>query len=98
MFKHGANNYSWYVIHKHDYIGSNLLAKINLNKKVQVRYDLKRGRFVVVRSSKIETNVDNKVKKTRKLQDKLLQFQSTNKKEVFDFLKINKQYILDILR
>jgi hypothetical protein len=95
-----ASNYSWYAINNHGYVGSPRLTRIKLAKNIELRYDLKKGKAIVLRDKIIETSVDKKINRVNSLKEYFTKFGEGIKSlgKLQEFINQNKKLIISIIR
>lgn len=92
-----VNKFSWFPVSYHHNVDDSKLVRINLNKDIQVRYNLNKGKLIVIRSRFIDTNKESKINKIDLIKSKLL-IKSNDLKEVKNFYNENKNLIINIVR
>lgn len=94
MIMHSANRFSWYPVSFHPWVADPRLYNIDLGEGVEMRYDLKKAKSIVVLSEKIEKSPEKKKAKVKELKEILKDIKMKDSKELEkEILSINKLII-----
>lgn len=91
-----VNNYSWYPISFHRWVDDPKLVRLPLSDKYELRYNLRSGKAIVIRSRVIEHNVKNKLRRYRELKNMLGNIKVHDLDELKRKLKLRKEKIIQI--
>lgn len=92
-----VNNYSWFPLNFHSNVESKELTKLNIGKKIQLRYDLKKKKPIVLRTKFIEKKPSKKIEKIDSLKKIFSKIKTNSKKELLELVENKVNFIYEVV-